>query len=331
MVWYLAGVVNPSSVEVAAAICLWASLAVVVLSDQPVGHRAVSRCGVAGVALVVSRGLSPAFALIAVGSMAALAGGDRLRLLWRQRDVRQWASAVVGATVAAVAWTVWIEARFRARFNGIGLVSGFGRTGPVLRQAIGVLGSLDLPLPWPVYALWAVAGAAALAAGLRGAREVRPRLVLVALAGLAVIVPAASTGANLPPIGFGWQGRFGLPLLDGVVILALSVAPGCGCWCCGCGVGCGCQCSCVEVAVAAAVGPRARRPGRQPSGGLCRRRPALRGRVVGEPRSIGVRVSQPRRLAPTSAGVAAARDLRRGCGRAGLGSHRAGQPVGPGP
>ena len=62
MFYFLAGSVNPNGVEIAAAICLWASLLVLFHGPIEPDGRLVARAGLAFLMLVLSRGPGLAFA-----------------------------------------------------------------------------------------------------------------------------------------------------------------------------------------------------------------------------------------------------------------------------
>jgi hypothetical protein len=72
-----------------------------------------------------------------------------------------------------------------------------------------------------VYVVWAIVAVGALGLGLV-VGTARHRIVVGTLAGLAIALSVGVDGFNLPPIGFDWQGRYGLPLLAGASLVALD-------------------------------------------------------------------------------------------------------------
>src|SRR4029079_16745994 len=89
----------------------------------------------------------------------------------------------------------------------------------ILRQSIGAMGTNFLPLPYLLLAAWAVIALVGIGFGLLDApTRGRVAIALVALATIAL--PITTDGYNVPSIGFPWQGRYGLPLTVGLVILA---------------------------------------------------------------------------------------------------------------
>ena len=63
---HLGGLVNDNGLEVAAAICVWSTLAAIVLGPAEPDPRLVVRGGIAMVVLILARGLSPLFAVLAL-------------------------------------------------------------------------------------------------------------------------------------------------------------------------------------------------------------------------------------------------------------------------
>jgi hypothetical protein len=227
MVLFLAGSVNPSGIEIAAAVCLWAALGVVLLvPDAPDRGRLLARVGVAGSILALSRPLSPFFVALIVATTVAMAGWRPLRALARDRRAQVAAGAVAVACVITTAWV-----------RGYGTldqtVGGAGTNAPILenariaagktpvqvQQMVGVFGWLDTgPATLSVY-VWLIAVGALLLVGLAssGRREV---VVLLALVAAVVAVPIALEAPRAATQGFPWQGRYSLPLAAGIPILA---------------------------------------------------------------------------------------------------------------
>jgi hypothetical protein len=218
--FYFAAVTNTAGVEMAASLGLYASGAALVRSRFAVDGRLVARAGVALVALVLSRGLSPAFALLAAVVLVLVAPPGRVRGLLARTDVRVWATAGAVAAVASAVWVLWVHQEFdlppRA---GIGLVDGLGELSWDLRDLVGMFGSTDVNPPWPLQALWAAVALVVVAVGWRvgGRRE-------VLLAGLmtlgAVAMLTTGEGLNFPDTGFWWQGRYVAPPIIGALVIA---------------------------------------------------------------------------------------------------------------
>ena len=238
MAWFLGGVVNPSGFEIAAALCLWTSGAVLLFEhahDPPPGLVAVVAGALA--LFVLSRPLSPLWCAIAVAVLAAAGGWRRVRALLANRSVRLAIPPLAACGAAAMAWilgehsldlTPSTAAVPRSETFGHLVPAIFAHTPLWLEEMVGVFGWLDTYSPVLTYALWgAVAGALvlfALARGSRGAREAREAAVLALLVLAVVILPVAIVYSQVHRLGIVWQGRDIMPLAVGVPIVAVAVA-----------------------------------------------------------------------------------------------------------
>jgi hypothetical protein len=234
MVLFLFGVVNSNSLEIAAGICLWATMLALTRREAAPDGRMITRAGIAFVVLTLMRGLSPAFSIgIVVVALLVSTSARRRRELWQRVDVHRWVVAGIAAVIAAGAWIVWATAAYPLHRDGSGLSHSFGLTDDFLRQSVGVLswratGPLigdELGLPIVVYVIWAVLVVALIVAATMTAPG-RHVGVLWAVMAVGVLLPLFAEGLNLPPIGVFWQGRHGLPLLCGVPILAATLTNG---------------------------------------------------------------------------------------------------------
>jgi hypothetical protein len=216
---WLSGQVNTGGCEIAAAVLVWTA-GIVVARAPDVGGRDVARLGGGLTVLAVVRGLSPAYAVGALVVLAILAGRPRLGELARRRDVRTWGAIVAVALALSIAYLAYIQVRYPLDPRpGSGLGHALGEWSWYVRQTVGVFGVNDVVLPWaPVVAWWVVAlGLVVL--GLRRATLVE-RVVVLALGSGAYAVNFTAEGMSLPPIGYFWQGRYVLPALVGMAILA---------------------------------------------------------------------------------------------------------------
>ena len=91
-------------------------------------------------------------------------------------------------------------------------------TGPRLLQTIGDFGWLDTPAPHLTKVIWIVAVAALVVLGLAISARCRRALPLLALA--IVAMPVLFEAPKLNASGTYWQGRYWLPLIVGVPLLA---------------------------------------------------------------------------------------------------------------
>ncbi|HWC12828.1 MAG TPA: DUF2142 domain-containing protein [Acidimicrobiales bacterium] len=230
MTLYLAGSVNPSSVEAAAAIALWASLVALAQGAPPTRPVVVTAAAGAG-GLALSRPLSPLWVGVIGLCALIIVPWDRIRALARDRLVRRGAAAVAVCLVLAGAWILWAQAldgftavrRPPADATGTDIVrTSIGRTGSDLRQMVGIFGWLDAPGPALTYTLWTVAVGVLVVSALAAASG-RGIAALAVVVVLTVAVPVVIESAEARRLGFVWQGRYTLPLAVGVPLLAAAL------------------------------------------------------------------------------------------------------------
>ena len=106
--FYLGSIVEPSSLEVSSAVCLWTALLLLVRRRPgPIPRPLVAAATLSAAALDLTRGLSPMWlAAILFVTLVVLAPPTRLREMWHDSAVRAGAVVVAIATGLAIAWTV---------------------------------------------------------------------------------------------------------------------------------------------------------------------------------------------------------------------------------
>ena len=224
---YLMGVVNPSTIEIAASLLLWNTL-LALFTDPRAPRRVVVRAMVAAVCLIAVRPLSPAIAVAIVASVViGAADRDRLKELWARRSVR---GAVLGSAIALVASAIHVVAT--NAYNSI-IVSvapeqrstftlarkAFGNTWMLPQEQVGLLGPLGFTsqrAPAALVDAWlALIVALVIAAMFVGTARRRAGLALILVGSLAAPVLAAPANPNAI-----WLGRYSLPLGIGVPLVA---------------------------------------------------------------------------------------------------------------
>lgn len=227
MVVFLSATVNPSTVEITAALGLWATLLAALADPHPdLVRRRMLRAGVLVALLVNAKALSPVLLAVVVLSVVAVFPWRATRDLVTDR--RAWPGLAVGTVgaVAAVAWIVVIgavarpadppfpELTPRAAVEQVLL-----RADPYLANMIGVFGAADAGMPTWAYVLGGglvlLLGALALAVGI--ARE---RLVLLGLAAVVAALPLVLQVPQATQLGLPWQGRYALPVAVGLPVLS---------------------------------------------------------------------------------------------------------------
>jgi hypothetical protein len=232
MVLFLGSGVNPGSLEIAASVALWATgLAIVTTRGRP-QPTLVAAAGLSGCLLVLARPISPFWAAL-IGLVLIAVAGRRLPELLRCRSVQVWSVLLVLAALAQVGWVLQAEALDLAG-KGVRLSlderieRSWELTGRRSLEYVGLFGWLDAPAPVLVVWLWSIAAALILLAGLWRAAPWR-LAVLLLLVGAVLVVPLALEVPQVPEVGFYWQGRYTLPLVVGVPLLAAVLrraAPG---------------------------------------------------------------------------------------------------------
>ena len=213
MVVFISSVLSTSGPEIAAAICFSAALLRLARDRAPPAWLWLA-LGAAGCLLAGARALGPGFAVLLLLMVAGLVGPRRLAGRIGGGGKRA-AAAGVAIAVAGAACLFW-EFKYQPRpspsgysvFDAIG--PSFSHLPSVAKQAIGVFGSLDAPMPGFAYLLWALIvvglGALAWVVGNRGER-LRIAGLLVALVGVTIVMSVVYREIGV------LHGRYALPFL----------------------------------------------------------------------------------------------------------------------
>lgn len=229
MVLYLGGVVNPNSLEIAGMAAVGAcSLAALLRPEAPLSDVLLRLSLLAGAAVCVSRMLSPVWLAIWLGVLLVAFGAAVLRRLLERRML-VWTALPVVASAINCAWT----------FSSAGALTGTAATEKVsaweawslsaaridsgLNEVVGVFGWLDTALAPREYTFY-IAAAVFLLGMLATAVDTRHLLGLAVLVAAAYVVPIAIQAAQWNSVGPVWQGRYTIPLLLLVTMMAAMVA-----------------------------------------------------------------------------------------------------------
>jgi hypothetical protein len=233
MVVYLGASVSPQGLEVAAGALLWVGMLRLLESwtDEPpaVGRTTLWVLVVTAASLLaVARAIGPFWVVVIVASTAAIVGWRAFVTLLRTRISYVWMSIVAAVGIFSVVWTLaggslsgQAEAS-DAPLVGGSFIQGFWlmvrSSTRYAQEAAGVFGWLDTPLPVIAYALWF--GCALLLAVLAfAAADRRGRVIVVAALAAVVVIPAFVQAASVARSGIIWQGRYGLVLVLGALIV----------------------------------------------------------------------------------------------------------------
>jgi Predicted membrane protein (DUF2142) len=233
MVFFLAGSVNPNGLEITAAIALWAHvLAIGHWPERHAGRRLPTTLlvglGISGGLLVLSRFLSPGFAVMILVVASATASRTALASVLRDRRLR--ASLVAVGICAAIGVTFTVAT---GSLQGLGggkptrvdnaWWATLGLTPDFIRQTLGWFGWLDTPPSAMTEFGWLLVIGTLLGAALLGGKG-RTLLALAATIALTVAVPVIVQAPRLLEFGLTWQGRHELPLAVGIPLLAVVAA-----------------------------------------------------------------------------------------------------------
>ena len=227
MTLFVSSVVNPSGMEICAAVALWAGGLEALSVDGRARRWALVRTVIGAAALAAARPISPLWVVLIGVSLLLAARRHQLAAAARSQGAGLAALAIAAVTGAGAVW--YLVAAPNAGSLGAGVPLSLSRV-DILRaslsvshhrahQMIGWLGWLDTPVPTVTVAVWAAAvGLLVLAALVFGSW--RQRLGIAWLAGLVVLVPPLIESQQAHRVGFFWQGRYLLPLAVGLPIVA---------------------------------------------------------------------------------------------------------------
>ena len=230
--WFLFGVVNPNSLEIALAVLAWVGVerlrvaahvspagvawvsvpAAVAIAIRPVA--ALAWLSMVGVAVLIDRGLPAA---------AVVGPRRRIRALF--------VAPPLFAAATAIVWNVWAavdisDARTAETVSWWrALRTAADQSTETWREMVGSLGWLEFSAPWVAHVTWwAVIGVSAweiVRSGDGRAGSILRRawrwILAVAVAG-PIVFEVAFAGR----VGFIWQGRYSIASALGLVIVGLS-------------------------------------------------------------------------------------------------------------
>jgi len=223
---FLASTMNPSSLEICAAMALWTIMPSVIAHDRT-QFDLITFC-VAGALLILTRAIGPVLYVLIV-ALSYVANKQRRPLMVIAQQFRN-ALAIHGVAVLFAGW--WYLKIYSFQTNnvlseGIPSISLRNQIDEAVRhipklldQAVGNFGWLDTPMPrvalYIIVALYCVVLARGFVVGSAGARIAMIALCLVTI--LVVIVLDVNYYSMLR--SFGAQGRHIVPLLVGLPIIA---------------------------------------------------------------------------------------------------------------
>jgi len=250
---YLIGAVNPNGAELASAVAVWAGVLALLESYRadaaaprapedgagperarrasPLLSRTALWAGVtvASIVLLNARALGPLWLVIIVGICFLASGWPPVKRLFTTASSYWWLAAIAVGGLFSLGWTLSGGSLSNQALVSDGplvggtFLEGFGYvirlTPHYLQQAIGFFGWFDTPLP--IWTYWLVVAALAVILVLAFIATRRRSVLVLSVAVLAAfLVPALVQGYSVHQTGIIWQGRYGLFLYVGVVIVA---------------------------------------------------------------------------------------------------------------
>lgn len=226
MVMHMASAVNPSGVEIAAGIAFFAAAIPLLFASGAGRSRTLLwHVGVAALALATLRTAGPLWLALSVVALLIPWRWQRLRELWQWRPVRWWTLTIGLATAACMTWTLIFKTNAASDVRVPQLSLGQSvrkvveRWDNYLAEMVGVTGWLDTYQLPPVYLIWHFATAALIIWGfVLAGRGGQIRLLAIAASG--IVLPSLMQVVAMNIYGFIMQGRYLLPLLVGLPLLA---------------------------------------------------------------------------------------------------------------
>lgn len=225
MVIFLASILNPGGVEVAACAAFFAALLRLTRTTPPGGSLGVwVTAGVSGVVAILSWQLGFVFVGLDLLAAAALVRA-RMSAAPLAVGLRRPVLGLLGALGVAVALYAVYTASAGSPSTTIALQragdihSAVNQLRPVFQEAIGTFGQLTVALPGAVrYLWWLLALGLIVTAVVRGAA--RERIVLLGVAVVAILFIVLFDALVYRHTGFGLQARYVLPVLMMVPLLS---------------------------------------------------------------------------------------------------------------
>ena len=224
MVFFVNGVINSSAMEISAGFASWCA-ALCLAGRRRISSGLAAGAALSFVLLAWSRPISPLYLGLILATAAVFAGWRQIVSLAAQPVVRIVGVVVVAAAVVAGIWLLvggtpsLLGGRFVPPLSlGGEMRKTMALTWYRLDQSIGIFGWLDTPSPVGTIVIWSV-GVCSLA-GIALALSARARRSTPLLVAFSLAVPLAFESRKIDAIGPYWQGRYWLPILAGIPLLA---------------------------------------------------------------------------------------------------------------
>ncbi|MGI8900445.1 MAG: DUF2142 domain-containing protein [Nocardioides sp.] len=223
---YSTAVAAPNGFEMAAALCLWTSLLGLATQRGRALHARslLMLASISALGLVTVRTLGPLWLILAFTAAVPLIGRYGLTELIRthRRLVTSATITIGAAALASIIWTLSVrpnemEVIQTATLNRY--TRSLGQVPLWFFQSIAAFPVRNEIAPIAVYGCAASVFVTFMALALRQASLVG-RMVILAIAGVSLLLPLIFTILTYRTAGLVWQGRYTLPLSFGTVLIA---------------------------------------------------------------------------------------------------------------
>ncbi len=224
---YSSAIAAPNGVEMMSALALWMSLIGLLLAPPEHIRRLAVFAGVSGAVLATLRPLGPLWCLVAfaVVLLAVRPQQDRIRTLLRRPIVLGAAALVMVSALQATAWVLAVDALKLGVEKEIHTTLGF-RIGAAatqlpawVLQAIAAFPLRDDASHPAVYACYLILFGVVATLGIRYGTT-RARIAIGLVVATVLLFPYLTTVQSWDQYRGAWQGRYGLPVAMGIVLLA---------------------------------------------------------------------------------------------------------------
>jgi hypothetical protein len=222
------GAINPNGLEIAAGIAFFS--AAIPLFLKPVQERTQGLLwltGISAICLAMLRPTGLAYLALGVAALAFPLRSANTGELLRSRLARRWIVAIALACGLAAVWIVVMQSTDAGNIFTFGRRFGVGQAlytvgllpYQLMEQAIGAFNWLETRIPAPAYLVWeGMASTLLVAAFAIGRRIDRYRLIALFIGGVGF--PLAMQLYYINSVGLITQGRYLLPMLVGLVLMA---------------------------------------------------------------------------------------------------------------
>jgi hypothetical protein len=230
VVLYSSSVASPNGVEMMSALALWVSLVGLLVAPPQHLRTLAVHAGISGATLATLRPLGPLWCLVILAAVLVSVAADpgRVRALVRRPAVLLGATLVAVSAVQGTAWVLAVDA-LKVGGEGTDHTSVGHRLGvsatqlPAwILQAIAAFPLRDQATHPAVYACYLLLFGVVLVLGLR-LGSVRARVGILLVMASVLVFPYVTTVQSYDKYAAAWQGRYGLPVAMGMVVIAAYV------------------------------------------------------------------------------------------------------------